>query len=353
MDATTTGISAESFGYQIPDLSKINFNDESNYSHLIIIVNTIFMGLIVIFMITRVYARAGLADKFQADDALVIAATAMAGVNVATDVILATAPIPMIWNLKISKREKVAIATLVTIASLVCIASVIRFVKLDGLKDFDVTYSSTLPIIWSVIEMDVAIICASASSIKPILDRHFPFWGFFDRSLVTVNELPHGQPDGTDTAKNSIVTTANRALSSDSTDSYVTNTGYLYVDRRPTTPESPRAVKREWAYDTMNSSNQDRFSAEPVDWDEYWRSNVRDDVSAPIDKDIRSKVESEGVLPRVKEKASGSKGLSFSTFIPLDTFRRPSATSSYRSKDEEKDLQREKSNESLSWPNSR
>ncbi|KAF3924568.1 hypothetical protein ABW21_db0209849 [Orbilia brochopaga] len=194
--------------------------------------------------------------------------------------------------------------------------------------------------------MDVAIICASASSIKPILDRHLPFWGFFDRSLVTVNELPRSQPNGTDTTKTSTITTANRAMSSDSSDSYVTNTGYLYVDRRPTTPESPRAVKREWAYDTMNSSNLDRFSAEPVDWDDYWRSNVRDDVSAPIDKDIRRKVESEGIIPRVKEKPGGTK-LSFSTFIPMDTFRRPSATSSYRSRDEEKDLRRERSNDSL------
>ncbi|EPS39076.1 hypothetical protein H072_7167 [Dactylellina haptotyla CBS 200.50] len=471
MDNVVSGTSAESFGYQIPDISQINFNDKSNYVHLIIIVNSVLMGLIVLFMVARIYARVGLASRFQADDALMVAATlvsltcssiilysirlglghhiwnqdlsdldkfkneiglfakilndgagilysfslnlvkcsivvlyirvfpvkwfrfflfgvgfiliasflmtlfvvvfhckpisaswdwtipdakclnlmvflqTMAGVNVTTDVILATAPIPMIWNLKMSRREKFAIASLVTLASFACIASIIRFIRLDGLKNFDITYSSTLPIIWSVIEVDVAIICASASSIKPILVRHFPFWGFFNRSLVTVNELPHNQQDGTETTKNSTFTTANRVFSNSSSESYVANTGYLYT-YRPQTPESPRTVKREWAYDSINSSNRDRLSGEPVNWDDYWKENIRDDISAPIDKDIRMKVEAESAS-KPKEK-SGGKRLSLSNFIPMDTFRRPSATSSHKSKDEEKDLRREKSNESLS-----
>ncbi|KAK6532110.1 hypothetical protein TWF694_003272 [Orbilia ellipsospora] len=473
MDNVVNGTSAASFGYQIPDLSKINFNDNSNYVHFIIITNAVFMGLIVLFMVARIYARVGLARRFQTDDALMIAATlvsltsssiilyairlglgyhiwhqdisdieklretiglfarilndgagilysfslnlvkcsivvlylrvfpvkwfryflygvafiligsflstlfvvvfhcspinaswdwtvenakcmnilvflqAMAGVNVTTDVVLAVAPIPMIWNLKMSSREKVAIASLVSLASFACIASIVRFVKLDGLRNFDVTYASTLPIMWSVIELDVAIICASASSIKPILVRHFSFWGYLNRSLVTVNELPRHQPEsGTETTKTSTFTTANRVFSNSSSDSYVANTGYLYKEERVPTPESPRTVKREWAYDSVNSSNRDRFSSDPISWDDYWRDHVRDDISAPIDKDIRRKVEAEGAA-KSKEKSGSSRRLSFSSFIPLDTFRRPSATSSHKSKDEEHDLKREKSNESL------
>lgn len=37
----------------------------------------------------------------------------MGGFNIATDVVLAFAPIVMLWNLKMSKREKIAIGTLV------------------------------------------------------------------------------------------------------------------------------------------------------------------------------------------------------------------------------------------------
>ncbi|KAF3180062.1 hypothetical protein TWF751_011630 [Orbilia oligospora] len=474
MDNVINGTSAESFGYQLPDLSEINFNDKSNHVHLIIIVNSVLMGLIILFMGARIYARVGLASRFQVDDALMVAATlvslacssiiiysirlglghhiwnqnladldglkeniglfakilnngagllysfslnlvkcsvvtlygrvfpvkwfryflygvgftlvasflmtlfvvvfhckpieaswdwtikdakclnlmaflqTMAGINVTTDVILATAPIPMIWNLKMSRREKLAIASLVTLATFACIASIVRFINLDGLKHFDITYSSTLPIIWSVIEVDVAILCASASSIKPILTRHFSFWGIFNRSLVTVNELPHNQPEIMDSAtKNSTFTTANRVFSNSSSESYIANTGYLYSTDRPCTPESPRTVKRDWNYGSVNSSNRDRFSVEPVDWDDYWRANVRDDISAPIDKDIRKKVEAEGAH-KSKDKGGNGKRLSFSNFIPLDTFRRPSATSSHRSRDEEKDLEREKSSESLS-----
>ncbi|KAF3940884.1 hypothetical protein ABW19_dt0210400 [Dactylella cylindrospora] len=122
----------------------------------------------------------------------------------------------------------------------------------------------------------------------------------------------------------------------------------MYNGYRPTTPESPRTVKRDWAFDTVNSSStRDTFSGEPVNWDDYWRRNVRDDISAPIDKDIRRKVEAEG-LQKAKKEAGTGKRLSFSSFIPMDTFRRPSATSSHKSKDEEKDLRREKSHESIS-----
>ncbi|KAK6508819.1 hypothetical protein TWF481_003587 [Arthrobotrys musiformis] len=456
MDNVINGTSAESFGYKLPDLSEIDFNDKSDYVHLIIIVNSVLMGLIVLFMAARIYARVGLASRFQVDDALMVAATlvslacssiiiycktprllkrigpgtdfhiktairlglghhiwnqnltdmeelkeniglfakilnngagllysfslnlvkcsivtlyirvfpvkwfryflygvgftlvasflmtlfvvvfhckpieaswdwtikdakcinlmvflqTMAGINVTTDVILATAPIPMIWNLKMSRREKLAIASLVTLATFACIASIVRFINLDGLKHFDITYSSTLPIIWSVIEVDVAILCASASSIKPILARHFSFWGIFNRSLVTVNELPHNHPEVTDSAtKNSTFTTANRVFSNSSSESYIANTGYLYSTDRPSTPESPRTAKREWNYDSISSSHRtDRFSVDPVDWDDYWRNNIRNDISAPIDKDIRKKVEAEGAH-KTKEKGPNTKRL--------------------------------------------
>lgn len=62
-------------GYEIPDLSTIDFTDKSSHVPLIIIINAVFMSLIVVLVSAKIYARTVLANRFQTDDALIIAAT--------------------------------------------------------------------------------------------------------------------------------------------------------------------------------------------------------------------------------------------------------------------------------------
>ncbi|EWC44394.1 hypothetical protein DRE_01220 [Drechslerella stenobrocha 248] len=364
-----------SFGYQIPDLSKINFSDQSNYVHLVVIVNAVFMGLIVVLTSARIYARAILADRFQADDVLIIAA-AVASLA-CSSLILYSIRLGLgyhIWHQDLTNFEKLkdSIGIFAKVLNhgagilyslslnLVKCSIVIFYIRVfPGNRFRRILYGLAFILVASfLLTLFIVIFHCSpraASWDWTITDAKCLNLIAFLQTMAGVNVVTDvilavapipmiwnlNMSKRERLAVASLVALASLALSSSGSDSYITNTGYLYADSGPIPPQSPQSIKREWGYDTMTSSNFDRFSAEPMNWDDYWRHNIRDDVSAPIDKDVRRKVESESVMEKTKEKSASSKGLSLSTLIPMDTFRRPSASSSYQSRDEVNGLRRE------------
>ncbi|KAJ4990692.1 hypothetical protein SVAN01_03923 [Stagonosporopsis vannaccii] len=102
-----------------------------------------------------------------------------ASVNIFTDLMVAVIPVRGIWCLQIPRRQKFALLGVLTIGWFVCIVSILRVV---AIKEFtkhqdDSTYYSAPAAYWSSIEANLAIVCASLPTLKPLIVRIIPVFG--------------------------------------------------------------------------------------------------------------------------------------------------------------------------------
>jgi len=96
-------------------------------------------------------------------------------VNVTTDCIMLSLPIPLIWTLRVPKRQKCLIALILMTSSFVCIISILRLVETFtgfGLQDTSRTF--VRPAIYGLLEANVGTVCACLPHLKPLLTRKFP-----------------------------------------------------------------------------------------------------------------------------------------------------------------------------------
>ncbi|PMD58839.1 uncharacterized protein K444DRAFT_416939 [Hyaloscypha bicolor E] len=96
--------------------------------------------------------------------------------NSITDITMIFLPILMMWNLQISRRQKIAVNCIFLLGGFVSIVSIIRLVYIVMLLYIksDTTWSAVQSGIWAVIELYVAIICACLPHTKPFFMHHFP-----------------------------------------------------------------------------------------------------------------------------------------------------------------------------------
>ena len=117
-------------------------------------------------------------------------------VNIVTDLMLCIAPLPILWKLRVSKVERIFVIVLFCFGFFATAASIARLVTLTqyviGGEDFTRYTSPTL--VWSGVEIGVAIVCATVPALRPILGRlnprrshHFSFrsWKLASRSSKT------------------------------------------------------------------------------------------------------------------------------------------------------------------------
>ncbi|KAK8038668.1 hypothetical protein PG993_007079 [Apiospora rasikravindrae] len=114
--------------------------------------------------------------------------------NILTDVCMVMLPLPYIWKLQLPRRQKIALAGIFALARVlfgtrrlvlvnlskllpprlcysVTVVSIIRLrllIHLD-LESPDITYNFVTSWIWSVIEVNIGIVCACLPSLKPLL----------------------------------------------------------------------------------------------------------------------------------------------------------------------------------------
>ncbi|KAI1384364.1 uncharacterized protein F4822DRAFT_414886 [Hypoxylon trugodes] len=99
---------------------------------------------------------------------------ANAGFSIASDVIILTLPMPLVYALQVPRVQKVALVMVFALGVFVIITSCLRVTTLDfQAKSPDPTYdiASTM---WTVIEMNVAIVCACLPQIRPLIIKCFP-----------------------------------------------------------------------------------------------------------------------------------------------------------------------------------
>ncbi|RVD89442.1 uncharacterized protein DFL_000450 [Arthrobotrys flagrans] len=93
-------------------------------------------------------------------------------VNIFTDGVVVVLPIVPIMKLRLPRRKKVAVCLLFLVGGFSCASSIVRMVSLRGLQDLDISYTTANSLFWSIIEVNIALICASCPAIRTIFTRH-------------------------------------------------------------------------------------------------------------------------------------------------------------------------------------
>ncbi|KAH7067946.1 hypothetical protein FB567DRAFT_634614 [Paraphoma chrysanthemicola] len=84
-------------------------------------------------------------------------------------------PIPVVGRLKLPHRQRVGLLFVFGLGGVVCIVTILRLVLVHHFAHRgQVTKSGTFTLIWSTVEINVAIICASLLVMKPLFARFIP-----------------------------------------------------------------------------------------------------------------------------------------------------------------------------------
>ncbi|KAL4801764.1 hypothetical protein BDV18DRAFT_148162 [Aspergillus unguis] len=135
-----------------------------------------------------------------------------AAITIFTDLVILIMPIPQLMRLNIHKRRKYALIAIFLIGTLASAASIAR---LNALYKYtvtkDVSYDAIQILLWTQIEVNVAIISASAPSLRPLFHRIFkgssygrprpsnyqyPAYGTYGQQSHYRRTLTHGNPHG-------------------------------------------------------------------------------------------------------------------------------------------------------------
>ncbi|KAG7423554.1 Satratoxin biosynthesis SC1 cluster protein 4 [Fusarium oxysporum f. sp. raphani] len=100
---------------------------------------------------------------------------AILALNVTTDLFMLVLPIPMLWKVKMPKRQKLGLIGIFMTGSFVCVVGFLRIKSLVSLMGLnDLTWHLVDGYVWVVIEMNTGIICACLPFMKPFLKQVFP-----------------------------------------------------------------------------------------------------------------------------------------------------------------------------------
>ncbi|KAF3171388.1 hypothetical protein TWF225_010567 [Orbilia oligospora] len=98
-----------------------------------------------------------------------------AAINITTDFFLALLPIPVLNTLKVGQRQRYILMGIFGLGLFVCVVSILRLHALIVLESSqDPTWDQAATTCWSSIELNIAIICASLPTLRPVIRRIFP-----------------------------------------------------------------------------------------------------------------------------------------------------------------------------------
>ncbi|CAI7637465.1 unnamed protein product [Penicillium glandicola] len=97
-----------------------------------------------------------------------------AGINILTDIVILIMPLPLLMKLNLHTRRKYALIAIFLTGTFASVSSIVR---LNALYKYtittDVSYDAIQILIWSQVEVNVAIISASAPSLRPLFNNIF------------------------------------------------------------------------------------------------------------------------------------------------------------------------------------
>ncbi|KAI0134987.1 hypothetical protein F4814DRAFT_443814 [Daldinia grandis] len=100
---------------------------------------------------------------------------ANAGLNIFQDFVIYLLPSPILWNIQLPVKQRIALVGIFVVGGFVCIAGIIRVATLWGaIYSDDPTWYHFDAAIWSAIESNFAIVCASLVHFKPLIAKIAP-----------------------------------------------------------------------------------------------------------------------------------------------------------------------------------
>ncbi|CAI7608044.1 unnamed protein product [Penicillium discolor] len=108
--------------------------------------------------------------------------------NIATDAIILLMPMRIVWNLPISKAQKLGLSGIFILGFLTLIFDIIRLVVLIELstKGDDITYNEVPASVWTCIEPAVGIFAACLSNMRPLFKvMHTKVWSRLSSRYAT------------------------------------------------------------------------------------------------------------------------------------------------------------------------
>lgn len=97
---------------------------------------------------------------------------ALAISGVVTDLVILAMPLPAVWTLKLSFRQKSAICGMFLLGTLVCAVGIVRvviFIQIgSAIVARDTTYFTSPVFFWTVIEMSLAVVSACLPLLRPL-----------------------------------------------------------------------------------------------------------------------------------------------------------------------------------------
>ncbi|KAL3470420.1 hypothetical protein BJX99DRAFT_49563 [Aspergillus californicus] len=94
--------------------------------------------------------------------------------NLVTDLMVMLLPLPHIWKLQLNVAKKLALTLVFCMGIFVSIISIIRLKALMDIDFDNITASVQMGVLWTVLEPELAVICANMPILKPVLSRMFP-----------------------------------------------------------------------------------------------------------------------------------------------------------------------------------
>jgi hypothetical protein len=101
---------------------------------------------------------------------------------------------PRVWALKMQRTQRIALLGMLTLGWVTVVASIVRAVRISTiLTSADKTWVSYDSSIWAAVEVNVAILCASAPAWKPIFKRFAPNLLYSLSGRTTRSGPSHGE----------------------------------------------------------------------------------------------------------------------------------------------------------------
>ncbi|KAL8775533.1 MAG: hypothetical protein Q9209_000029 [Squamulea sp. 1 TL-2023] len=139
-----------------------------------------------------------------------VAANCMAGagVNTLTDILILILPMPIIWRLHVPLRNKLILSLIFGFGSLICIISIVRLKSLYFYStalmmthfDSDGPLNNNMPILYTILECCLGVICACVIIMKPIF-TNTKFFNSLGKKLSSWNSSSGGSSEAMAAAK--------------------------------------------------------------------------------------------------------------------------------------------------------
>ncbi|KAL7943616.1 putative PTH11-typeG-protein-coupled receptor [Trichoderma barbatum] len=99
---------------------------------------------------------------------------ANAGFSIATDIIILLLPMPLVYQLEVPRAQKIALMAVFAIGIFVVVTSCLRVATLDIFATSPDNTYDIANVMWTIIEPNVAVICASLPILRPLVVKLFP-----------------------------------------------------------------------------------------------------------------------------------------------------------------------------------